>query len=182
MFAGWPSVVGSCWMGVREWYCLSRSVYSVSSGIQWGAVWLRVSGVVAAGGCGVGCVVAFVPALGCGWCSVVLHAVLVAMGLLFDVVQGVLGVHASEGHAQPEDLCGEAGFERPVEGWVIEALGEVDVDCGVENYPDVPRPNCCGWWCGGDSVCQGAQFAVGGRPKDGGPGVELHVETVFGAR
>ena len=35
MFAG-PSVLASCWIGVGEWYCLSRSVYRVSSGIQWG--------------------------------------------------------------------------------------------------------------------------------------------------
>ena len=30
----------------------------------------------------------------------------------------------------------------------------------------------------GDGVCHGAQFAVGGRPKDGGPGVLFHVEAV----
>ena len=34
-----------------------------------GAVWPRVSGVGAAGGCGVGCPVVRVRALGCGWCS-----------------------------------------------------------------------------------------------------------------
>ena len=43
-------------------------------------------------------------------------AVRVAVGLLFGDVPGVLGVHASEGHPQPQRLCGEAGFERPVEG------------------------------------------------------------------
>ena len=37
MIAGWPSVVASCWMGVGYWYCLSLSVYGVSSGIHWGA-------------------------------------------------------------------------------------------------------------------------------------------------
>ena len=36
MFAGWPRVVASCCMGVGYWYCLSWSVYSVSSGIQSG--------------------------------------------------------------------------------------------------------------------------------------------------
>ena len=34
MFAGWPSMVASWWMGVGSWYCLSRSVYGVSLGIQ----------------------------------------------------------------------------------------------------------------------------------------------------
>ena len=37
--------------------------------------------------------------------------------------------------------------------------------------------DCCGWWCGGDYVCQGVQFAVGGRPEDDGPGVVLHAEA-----
>ena len=32
--------------------------------------------------------------------------------------------------------------------------------------------------CRGDGVRQGAQFAVGGRPKDGGNGVVFHVEAL----
>ena len=105
-------------------------------------------------------------------------AVHVAVGLLFDDVQGVLGLHASEGHRKPQRLFGEAGLERPVEGQVREALGEVDVDHGVNDYPDVAGPDCCGWWCGGDGVRQGAQFAMGGRPEDGGPGVVPRVEAI----
>ena len=114
MFAGWPSVVASCWMGVGLLYCLLRSVYGVSSGIQWG-------GCVAVGTGGRCC--------RWPWCGVSSHvlelcsvvgvlvfgmrvrasiAVLVAPGLLFDDVQGVLGVHAFEGHPQPQRLCGEA--------------------------------------------------------------------------
>ena len=65
-----------------------------------------------------------------------------------------------------------------MEGQVRKAPCEVDVDRGVHDYPDVAGPDCCGWWCGGDGVCQSAQFAVGGRPKDGGPGVVFHVEAV----
>ena len=64
-------------------------------------------------------------------------AVGVAVGFLFDDVQGVLWGHASEGHPQPQRLCSEGGFECPVEGQVREALGEVDVDRGVHDYPDV---------------------------------------------
>ena len=45
-----------------------------------------------------------------------LIALCVAVGLLFDDVQGVRGMHASEGHPQPQRLCGEAGLERLVEG------------------------------------------------------------------
>ena len=52
-------------------------------------------------------------------------AVRVAMGLLFDDLQGVLGVHAFEGHPQPQHLCGEAGLDLPVVGQVHEALAEV---------------------------------------------------------
>ena len=95
-----------------------------------------------------------------------LIAVRVTVGLLFVDVQGVPGVHTSEGHPQPRRRYGEAGFERPVEGQAREALGEVDVDRGVYDHPDVARPDCCGWWCGGGSVRQGAQFAVGGRPEE----------------
>ena len=65
-----------------------------------------------------------------------------------------------------------------MEGHVLEALVEVDVDRGVHDYPDVAAPDCCGWWCGSDSVRQGAQLAMGGRPKDGGPGVVLRVKAI----
>ena len=65
-----------------------------------------------------------------------------------------------------------------MEGQVREAPGEVAVDCGVHDYPDVAGPDRCGWWCGGDGVRQGAQFAVGGRPKEGGPVVVFHVEAM----
>ena len=65
-----------------------------------------------------------------------------------------------------------------MEGQVRKAPGEVDVDRGVHDYPDVAGPDRRGWRCGGDGVCHGAQFAVGGRPKDGGPGVVFHVEAV----
>ena len=65
-----------------------------------------------------------------------------------------------------------------MEGQVREAPGEVDVDRDVHDYPDVAGPDRCGWWCGGDGVRQGAQFAVGGRPKEGGPVVVFHVEAV----
>ena len=41
----------------------------------------------------------------------------------------------------------------------------MNVDGGVYDYPDVARPDCCGWRCGVDSVRQGAQFAAGGRLK-----------------
>ena len=51
-----------------------------------------------------------------GMCVQASIAVCVAVGLLFDDVQGVLGVHASQGHPQSQRLCGEARFERPVEG------------------------------------------------------------------
>ena len=43
-------------------------------------------------------------------------ALCLAVGLLLDDVQGVLGVNASEGHPQSQRLCGEARFECPVEG------------------------------------------------------------------
>ena len=66
----------------------------------------------------------------------------------------------------------------PCGGQVREAPGEVDVQHVVHDYQDVAGPDCCGWWCGGDGVCHGAQFAVEGRPKDGGPGVVFHVEAV----
>ena len=65
-----------------------------------------------------------------------------------------------------------------MEGQVCEAAGEADADHGVHDYPHVAGPDRCRWWCGGDGVCQGAQFAVGGRPKDGSPGVVFHVEAV----
>ena len=65
-----------------------------------------------------------------------------------------------------------------MEGQVCKAPDEVVVDRGVHDYPDVAGPVRCGWRCGGDGVCQGAQFAVGGRFKDGGPGVTFHVEAV----
>ena len=65
-----------------------------------------------------------------------------------------------------------------MEGHVHEAPAEVDVDRGVHDYPDVAGLDRCGWWCGGDGVRQSAQFAVGGRPKDGDPGVVFHVEAV----
>ena len=42
-------------------------------------------------------------------------AVRVKQALLFHGVEGVLGVHASEGHQQSERLCGGAGLERHVE-------------------------------------------------------------------
>ena len=105
-------------------------------------------------------------------------AVRVIVGLLLEDVEGVLAVHASEGHPQRQCLSGKAGFERPVEEQVREALREVDVYRGVHDYADVAGPDCCGRWCGGDGVRQGAQFAVGGRPEDGGPGVVLHVEEI----
>ena len=65
-----------------------------------------------------------------------------------------------------------------MEEQVREAPGEVAVDRGVHDYLDVAGLDRCGWWCGGDGVRQGAQFAVGGRFKDGGPGVVSHVEAV----
>ena len=65
-----------------------------------------------------------------------------------------------------------------MEGQVCKAPGEVDVDRRVHDYSDVAGPDRCGWRCCGDGVCHGAQFAVGGRPKDGGPGVVFHVEAV----
>ena len=65
-----------------------------------------------------------------------------------------------------------------MEGHVRKAPGEVDVDPGVHDYPEVAGPDRRGWRCGGDGVCHGAQFAVGGRPKDGGPAVVFHVEAV----
>ena len=67
-----------------------------------------------------------------------------------------------------------------MEGQVCKAPGEVDVDCGVHDYPDVAGPDRRGWQCGGDGGCHGVQFAVGGRPKDGGPGVVFHLEAVRG--
>ena len=57
-----------------------------------------------------------------------------------------------------------------MDGQVRGAPGEVDFDRGVHDYPDVTGLYRCGWWCGGDGVRQGAQFAVGGRLKDGAPG------------
>ena len=54
----------------------------------------------------------------------------------------------------------------------------MDVDRGVLDYPGVAGPDRCRWRCGGDGVYHGAQFAVRGRPKDGGPGVVFHVEAV----
>ena len=105
-------------------------------------------------------------------------AVHVAVGLSFDDVQGVLGMHASEGHPQPQLLTGEASFERPVEGQVREALGEVDVDCGVHDYPDVPGLDVCGWLCPGDGDHQGAQFAIRGHPESGGQGLMLRVVAI----
>ena len=99
-------------------------------------------------------------------------AVRVTLGLLFDDVQCVLGVHASEGRPQHQPLCAEAGVERPVEKHVREALGEVNVDGGVSDYPGDAGPDCCGWLCGGDGARQGAQFANGGLR------VVLHVEAV----
>ena len=89
-------------------------------------------------------------------------------------MKGVLGVHVPEA----QRLSGEARFDCLVEEQVHEAPGEVIVDRGVHDYPDVAGPNRCGWWCGGDGVHEGAQFPVGGRPKDGGPCVVLDVEAV----
>ena len=83
-------------------------------------------------------------------------AVPVAVGFLFEDVQVVLGVHASEGHPQPQRLCCEAGFECPVEEQVREALSQVDVDRGVHDYPDVMGPDRCRWLFGGDSVSEDA--------------------------
>ena len=65
-----------------------------------------------------------------------------------------------------------------MEEQVREALGEVDVDRGVHDYPDVAGTDHCGWSCGGDSVREGAEFAVEGGLKDGGPSVVFHVEAV----
>ena len=53
-----------------------------------------------------------------------------------------------------------------------------NVDGGVYDDPDVAGPDCCGSLCVDDGVRQAAQFAVGGRPEDGGPAVVLHVEAV----
>ena len=87
-------------------------------------------------------------------------AVRLTVGLCLTMCRTSWGLHASEGHPQPQRLCGEAGFERPVEGQVREALGEVDVDRGVYDYPNVARSDCSGFFRGGDGVRQGAQFAV----------------------
>ena len=56
----------------------------------------------------------------------------------------------------PNACVAEARFECPVEGQVREAPGEVVVVRGVHDYRDVAGPDCCGWWCGGDGVRQGA--------------------------
>ena len=62
-------------------------------------------------------------------------------------------MHAPEGHPKSQRLCGEAGLECLVEEQVSKAPGEVDVDCGVHDYPDVAGPDRCGWRCGSDGVC-----------------------------
>ena len=71
-------------------------------------------------------------------------AVRVTVGLLFDNVQGFLGVHASEGNPEPQCLSAEDGSECPVEGQVREALCEVDVDRGFYDYADFALRTCSG--------------------------------------
>ena len=67
--AWWPAVGWASGSGIA---CLSPcTAFAWVSSV--GAVWPRVSEVGAAGDCGVGCLAARVRALGCGWCSGVLH-------------------------------------------------------------------------------------------------------------
>ena len=87
-------------------------------------------------------------------------------------------MHASEGDPQSQRLCAGAGLKRPVEEWFRKALYEVNIDSGVYDYADFAGPNCCWRRCGVDGVRQGAQFAVRGRPEDGGPGVVPHMEYI----
>ena len=123
MFAGWPSVVASCWIGVGV-------VVLFVSVCVWRVLGYPVGGLCRRGYRGQVLQVAVV----CGVQSYVFElwsvvgvlvfgmrvhesiAVCAAVGLLFDDVQGVLGVHAFEGHPRSQRLCGEAGFEHPVEG------------------------------------------------------------------